>query len=324
MLRFGILFLALFSSVWATNFARIYLDEGLEAVKIKLDEELASKDFWLNEIKEDNVSLGYYTNEVAIVLTNKGDKTFKVYFYKDGNLESRFEQNNVLTGLMGDKKIEGDLKTPIGFYELGKKFDPGDTYYGPFAFATTYPNLYDKAQGKTGGGIWIHGYPLDGTRIDEYKTRGCIALQNDLLVDFYSIVKDQKRVYAMTEETQIVRTNTDEIASILASLFAWKNSWSANDIKTYLDFYDKKLFKSYDKRSFKEFAASKTMIFSRNEEKSIKFSNINISPYPNAKNEKIFRVSFYEDYYTAKYQFKGNKFLYIRLDGDKMQILTEQ
>lgn len=93
------------------------------------------------------------------------------------------------------------FKNSVGFYELGRKFNPGDPYYGPFAFATTYPNLLDKVQGKTGGGIWIHGYPLDGTRLDEFKTRGCIALFNENLEEFAKVIQD-KKVFAMTEEKE--------------------------------------------------------------------------------------------------------------------------
>ena len=33
---------------------------------------------------------------------------------------------------------------------------------GQLAFVLSYPNTYDKVQGKNGHGIWIHGSPLDG------------------------------------------------------------------------------------------------------------------------------------------------------------------
>ncbi|HEC1774429.1 TPA: L,D-transpeptidase family protein, partial [Campylobacter lari] len=223
----------------ASDLAKIYLNQGIDAVEKVLEQELSKKDFWLDEIKDKNVSLGYYEENVAIVLTNKSDKIIRVYHYNDGKVEKKFIQKDVLTGLAGDKEIEGDLKTPIGFYELGKKFYPGDPYYGPFAFATTYPNVLDKTLGKTGGGIWIHGYPLDGTRLDTYKTRGCIAVQNDLLEDFNKLVANRKS-YAMTEEKNKVRTNHEEVAILLANLFAWKDSWQKSDIDKYLSFYDQK------------------------------------------------------------------------------------
>lgn len=258
------------------------------------------------------------------MLTNKTDKILRVYSYEDGKIRKDFEQKEIITGLMGDKKIEGDLKTPVGFYELGRKFNPGDPYYGPFAFATTYPNLLDKAQGKTGGGIWIHGYPLDGSRLDEFKTRGCIALFNNNLEKFAQVVQD-KKVFVMTEEKEKIRAKKDQIASLLADLFTWKLAWTNSDTNTYLSFYDEQEFKRFDKMKFEQFASMKKSIFSRKEDKKIKFSDINISPYPNLENETMYRISFYEDYYTKNYQFRGDKILYVKIDSKgKMKILAEQ
>ncbi|ECR2326442.1 murein L,D-transpeptidase [Campylobacter coli] len=312
------------SALGASDLVKIYLNQGLDAVGVAIEKELTNKDFWLDEIGDRNISLGYYDDDVAIVLTNKTDKILRVYSYSDGKIKQDFEQKAIITGLMGDKQVEGDLKTPVDFYELGRKFNPGDPYYGPFAFATTYPNLLDKVQGKTGGGIWIHGYPLDGTRLDEFKTRGCIALFNENLEEFAKVVQD-KKVFAMTEEKEKVRAKKEDIAALLADLFAWKLAWTDSDINTYLNFYDEKQFKRFDKMKFEQFASMKKSIFSRKEDKKIKFSDINISPYPNVENETMYRISFYEDYYTKNYQFKGDKILYVKIDSKgKMKILAEQ
>ncbi|ELT3922959.1 murein L,D-transpeptidase [Campylobacter jejuni] len=308
----------------ASDLVKIYLNQGLDAVGVAIEKELTQKDFWLSEIGDKNISLGYYDDNVAIVLTNKTDKILRVYSYEDGKIRKDFEQKEIITGLMGNKKIEGDLKTPVGFYELGRKFNPGDPYYGPFAFATTYPNLLDKVQGKTGGGIWIHGYPLDGSRLDEFKTRGCIALFNNNLEKFAQVVQD-KKVFVMTEEKEKIRAKKDQIASLLADLFTWKLAWTNSDTNTYLSFYDEQEFKRFDKMKFEQFASMKKSIFSRKEDKKIKFSDINISPYPNLENETMYRISFYEDYYTKNYQFRGDKILYVKIDSKgKMKILAEQ
>lgn len=308
----------------ASDLVKIYLNQGLDAVGVAIEKELTQKDFWLSEIGDKNISLGYYDDNVAIVLTNKTDKILRVYSYEDGKIRKDFEQKEIITGLMGNKKIEGDLKTPVGFYELGRKFNPGDPYYGPFAFTTTYPNLLDKVQGKTGGGIWIHGYPLDGSRLDEFKTRGCIALFNNNLEKFAQVVQD-KKVFVMTEEKEKIRAKKDQIASLLADLFTWKLAWTNSDTNTYLSFYDEQEFKRFDKMKFEQFASMKKSIFSRKEDKKIKFSDINISPYPNLENETMYRISFYEDYYTKNYQFRGDKILYVKIDSKgKMKILAEQ
>ncbi len=300
------------SALGASDLVKIYLNQGLDAVGVAIEKELTNKDFWLDEIGDRNISLGYYDDDVAIVLTNKTDKILRVYSYSDGKIKQDFEQKAIITGLMGDKQVEGDLKTPVGFYELGRKFNPGDPYYGPFAFATTYPNLLDKVQGKTGGGIWIHGYPLDGTRLDEFKTRGCIALFNENLEEFAKVVQD-KKVFAMTEEKEKVRAKKEDIAALLADLFAWKLAWTDSDINTYLNFYDEKQFKRFDKMKFEQFASMKKSIFSRKEDKKIKFSDINISPYPNVENETMYRISFYEVIILKTINLKGIKSYMLKL-----------
>ncbi len=75
----------------------------------------------------------------------------------------------------GDKKREGDLKTPEGVYFITKKIDYKLDFdeYGTGAYALNYPNPIDRIKRKTGSGIWIHskGQPIEGQ-----ATRGCIAV----------------------------------------------------------------------------------------------------------------------------------------------------
>lgn len=317
-------FCGLFTLANAQNLAHIYLNEGLEAVGIELEKSLARKDFWEKELGDKNVTLGYYEGDVTLVVTNKTNKTFKVFFYNDGVLSQKFDRKVGVTGLMGDKVAEGDLKTPVGFYDLGREFSPEDPYYGGIAFATDYPNLLDRVNDRTGGGIWIHGYPLGGERLDEFKTRGCIALYNDTLREFATLIKPRRKVFAMTEERDVVRTNSDEIAALLASLFEWKEKWRISDIEAYLNFYDSKNFRRFDKKNFAEFAAMKRVIFARKENKTIKFSRISIAPYPSVDGRKLFKITFYQDYYTPNHQFRGNKMLYVWLSNGKMKILAEK
>nr|WP_139885713.1 dihydrodipicolinate synthase family protein [Campylobacter jejuni] len=166
--------------------------------------------------------------------------------------------------------------------------------------------------------------PLDGSRLDEFKTRGCIALFNNNLEKFAKVVQD-KKVFVMTEEKEKIRAKKDQIASLLADLFTWKLAWTNSDTNAYLSFYDEQEFKRFDKMKFEQFASMKKSIFSRKEDKKIKFSDINISPYPNLENETMYRISFYEDYYTKNYRFRGDKILYVKIDSKgKMKILAEQ
>lgn len=75
--------------------------------------------------------------------------------------------------------------------------------------------------------------------------------------------------------------------------------------------------------SLLEFKNYKKRIFSKKEEKIIEFKNINIVPYPNSLNKKIFKVLMDEDYKTQNYTFNGKKELYLEVKDNKIEILTE-
>ncbi|MBR8462605.1 L,D-transpeptidase family protein [Campylobacter sp. faydin G-24] len=305
----------------AKDYEEIYLKNGAKAVINAIEKNILSKDYWVNKLKDTDVKYGYYDNEILLTIVDKTAKNLKVISYKNGVLNKIFA-SNVIVGKSGDKLAEGDLKTPIGVYELTRRFTPSDRYLGPLAFSLSYPNLLDKLAHRNGGGIWIHGYPLDGSRTDELKTKGCVAMENDILMQYDKLI-DYKKSLALIYEKTLPITDSNEIATIISGLFKWKKSWTDSNIDEYLKFYDKD-FARYDGMSLANFKAMKKMIFSRNESKEIRFSNFIITPYPNSKNDKLFRVSFYEDYTSSTHKFQGQKTLYIKLYGDEMKIFIEE
>ncbi|QCD51205.1 peptidoglycan LD-carboxypeptidase [Campylobacter californiensis] len=308
-------------AAWAQNYEEIYLKNGISAVIKEIEKNILSKEYWLKKLDGKDVKYGYYDNDILLTVVDKTDKKLSVFTYSDGVLKKTFD-TSVIVGKSGEKLIEGDLKTPIGVYQLTRRFVPSDRYLGPLAFSLSYPNLLDKLAKRNGGGIWIHGYPLDGERTDELKTKGCVAMENDTLMQYDKII-DYKRSLALIYEDAKPNASAEQIAVIISKLFRWKKTWSESDIENYLKFYDKN-FARYDGMSLDKFQSMKRAIFARKESKNIAFSNLIITPYPNLKNENIFRVSFFEDYSTPTYKFQGQKTLYVKLYGDDMKILIEE
>ncbi|MFW5624786.1 L,D-transpeptidase family protein [Campylobacter hyointestinalis] len=320
--KFGLLVLACLSGLFGKDLEQIYLDEGILAVQNAIESNLQSKNYWEKRIGNMDTKYGYYEDDIFLVVVDKKAKNLSLYDYKDGKLTNKFN-NEVLTGLMGDKLVEGDLKTPVGVYEITRRFIPSDNYYGPVAFSLSYPNIYDKVKGRTGGGIWIHGFPMNGNmRIDTYKTKGCVAFENDKIIQFDEILKDNGGM-VLINENNVTEASSAQIATIFAELFKWKKAWGDSDVKAYLDFYDKE-FLRFDGMKFSDFANMKKSIFSKKEDKFIQFTKFSISPYPSTSEGSFFRVSFKEKYRTATYKFDGIKTLYVKLVGDKMKILVEQ
>lgn len=282
---------------------------------------LQNKTHWQQALNGKDLRFGYYDNAVLITFIDKTAKSLELFYYDNGVLSSKFS-NQVITGLMGEKLKEGDLKTPVGAYVITKHFKPSDPYLGPVAFSLNYPNLYDIFRKRTGSGIWIHGYPLNGERTDNLKTRGCVALENNRLFEYEKIVNDDKAVVIISQNG-VPKANAAQIASIFAEIFTWQKAWRDSDIKAYLSFYDKN-FRRYNGQNYKAFVKQKRAIFARKEKKLIKFTNFSITPYPSSDKDEIFKVSFIQNYQSKSHKFNGQKILYLKLFDDKIKILTEK
>ncbi len=314
-------FIALSPCLFAQNYEEIYLKNGSAAVIDAIEKNILSKDYWLKKLEGKDVRYGYYDNEILLSVVDKTKKKLEVISY-NGGITKKLFSSSVIVGKNGDKLLEGDLKTPIGVYQLTRRFTPNDRYLGPLAFSLSYPNLLDKLAKRNGGGIWIHGYPLDGQRTDELKTKGCVAMQNDTLMKFDDVV-DHKKTLAFIYEDKRPEASAKDIAVIISGLLGWKKTWSESDIENYLKFYDKN-FERYDGMSLEKFKSMKRAIFSKKEKKRISFSNFLITPYPNLKNDRLFRVSFYEDYVSDTHKFAGQKTLYVKLYNDDIKIFIEE
>jgi len=315
-------FLILISmNLFANSVVDIYRNIGINAVESFLDKQLQSKEYWKEYLKDYNVTYGYYEDLDTLMIANKAKKELLVFDVNKNGLDRVDDYKNVIVGANGDKQKEGDLKTPIGVYEITKRFFPEDQFYGPLAFVLSYPNTFDRVRGKDGYGIWIHGSPLDGSPRDS-MSKGCIVLDNSRIKKLDKFIKPRKSVILVSESVTPL-ANKDEVSLILAELFRWRAAWRDNKIEKYLDFYAKN-FKRFDKMTKQNFSKMKRRIFARGEDKLIIFKNINISPYPNEIKKKLYKIGFYEIYKTKSYQFRGNKELYVELKDDSFSILSEK
>lgn len=307
--------------IFANPIVDIYRDGGIEAVEQYINKQLITKNYWEEALKNKDTSLGYYENLDSLLIANKEKKELSIYRAKDNNIKLLSAYENVIVGADGDKQKEGDLKTPLGVYDINKRFTPSDQFYGPLAFSLSYPNTYDKVQGKDGHGIWIHGSPLDGSSRDS-MSKGCIVLDNKTIGLLDKNIESKNSI-TIVSENGIKQINKDQISILLSELFKWKGAWKESDINRYLDFYSED-FKRYDGLKKKNFSHMKKSIFSRNQKKEIIFKDINISPYPNEDGKELFKISFYEIYKSNSYKFSGNKELFVELKNEKFLILSEK
>ena len=123
------------------------------------------------------------------VLIEKGAR--KLHLLQGGEIFKTFE---IALGIVpiGDKKEEGDFKTPEGRYLLDRR-NPNSDFF--LSIRISYPNAADRREAAAagvdpGGAIMIHGQPNAPTRSEAYYrtqdwTNGCVAVSNSDMIDIW-------------------------------------------------------------------------------------------------------------------------------------------
>jgi murein L,D-transpeptidase YafK len=84
------------------------------------------------------------------------------------------------SGDLGPKVREGDRQAPEGFYTISPaQMNPQSAYY--LSFNTGYPNAFDKALGRTGSQLMVHG---------DCSSRGCYAMTDEQIAEIYSLGRE--------------------------------------------------------------------------------------------------------------------------------------
>lgn len=97
---------------------------------------------------------------------------------------------------VGDKKIEGDGKTPEGSYRIDRR-NPRSSFH--LSLGIDYPNARDRAEAAAlgeppGGDIFIHGQRRPGDPKGPDWTAGCIAVKNREMEVIYSMIDVGTRI----------------------------------------------------------------------------------------------------------------------------------
>ena len=84
------------------------------------------------------------------------------------------------SGQLGPKTREGDRQVPEGFYNITPGLlNPNSNYY--LAFNTGFPNKFDRAYGRTGSDLMVHG---------DCSSRGCYAMTDEGISEIYALARE--------------------------------------------------------------------------------------------------------------------------------------
>lgn len=168
--------------------------------------------------------------------------TQKLYLYdKDYKLVKIF---HVTTGQnQGDKKWEGDRKTPEGIYFFTRVKEQRELLpkYGVMALPINYPNFIDTAMRKKGSGIWFHATDDPERPIRPFDSKGCVVTANEDILELADYIKLQttpmvivdKMEYAPAENIADTRKEVEDLIE------KWRSGWQNKDIEAYMDVYSK-------------------------------------------------------------------------------------
>jgi murein L,D-transpeptidase YafK len=127
------------------------------------------------------------------------------------------------SGQLGPKKREGDMQVPEGFYSIAPgQMNPNSHYY--LAFNVGYPNSYDRAYGRTGGNVMVHGV---------CSSAGCFSMTDEQVADIYAIARDsfrggQRQIQLQSYPFHMTAENMAEFR-LDPNIDFWKNLKTGSD-----------------------------------------------------------------------------------------------
>jgi murein L,D-transpeptidase YafK len=82
-----------------------------------------------------------------------------------------------MSGVLGPKLAEGDFQAPEGFYSVPpSELNPQSQFH--LSFNLGFPNSYDRAHGRTGTFLMVHGSNLSA---------GCFAMTDPAIEEIYTL-----------------------------------------------------------------------------------------------------------------------------------------
>ena len=267
-----------------------------------------------------------------ILIAEKASHQLFLFEYNPGGTPLLIKKYPMATGkVRGDKKYQGDHKTPEGVYRftsfiprknLLQKYGKEGEIYGAGAFVMNYPNPHDRLQSKTGGGIWLHS-TNDETRIEKGRdSRGCVVVANNDLKDISTFIELEKTSIIIVEKIEYLRKETwiKERKELNDFLETWIRSWREEDINVYLSHYSKEHFKTPTKRNFRSYKRYKSQVFSSPGRPDILLKNVSIF-----KDKGHARIVFSQHYKSNRINDTGRKTLYVvRNSNYEWEIISER
>lgn len=115
----------------------------------------------------------------------KEESQLEIWKAKDDGRYYHFKTYPICSwsGELGPKVVQGDKQAPEGFYTVTPgQMNPNSQFH--LAFNLGYPNSYDKANGRDGSALMVHG---------DCRSAGCFAMTDALIEEIYALARESFR-----------------------------------------------------------------------------------------------------------------------------------
>ncbi|KKB85289.1 hypothetical protein VW29_07000 [Devosia limi DSM 17137] len=132
-------------------------------------------------LRVDLQAAGLALGNATLVRIFKREQRLEVWMRGGDALFVRFRDYAICkySGTLGPKLAEGDLQAPEGFYRVGLgQLNPRSRHH--LAFNLGFPNAHDRALGRTGSALMVHG---------GCSSVGCYAMGDAQIDEIYAIVE---------------------------------------------------------------------------------------------------------------------------------------
>lgn len=249
----------------------------------------------------------------------------RLYIYQNDNGRPRFVADYYIShGKLGAEKLrEGDKRTPVGVYHVTANLPRQklSDFYGNGAFPISYPNEWDRQQGRDGHGIWLHGTPSDTYSRPPRASDGCVVLTNrdlDALASYLQIGLTPV-IISNTVEWLSVDDWAAERSALNKQIESWRKDWESRDVDRYLAHYSKS-FRN-NEGGYVRWAEQKKAV---NASKSwIKVQLDKVSVFRSPGKQDLVVVTFEQDYRSNNLSNVLKKRQYWLKEGGRWKIVYE-
>ncbi len=247
-----------------------------------------------------------------------------LYVYENANGEARYVTDFYVTiGKLGTEKVStGDQRTPIGVYFVQANLPKNQLadMYGSGAFPLSYPNEWDKKNGRTGSGIWLHGTPSDTYSRPPRASNGCVVLNNDdlnrlapyLQVGITPVIITNKMAWSSKEDQT-------ERAALLHEIEQWRRDWASLDTDAYLKHYSRNF--NSENTNYDAWARQKQAVNNGKSWIKVNLSEISLFTYPEQPGMVV--VNFEQEYSSSNLSNRMKKRQYWIKQNNRWQIIYE-